>query len=81
MPHMVKRLKNMTNQRELKTAKTGNNIMATGSLLGECRGYHKIYGKGYLVTYTDTAYIQYLSVNIFSLTRALTKGFNVTPEK
>ena len=29
----------------------------------------------------DTAYIPYLSVNIFSVTRATTKGFNVTSEK
>ena len=38
MSHMVKRMKNMTNQRELKTVKTGNKKMIKGLLLGECRG-------------------------------------------
>ena len=29
----------------------------------------------------DIAYIPDLSVNVFIMTRALTKGFNITPEK
>ena len=33
------------------------------------------------MTYTDTSYIPYLSVNIFSVTCALTKEFNVTSDK
>ena len=61
--------------------KTGNKKTMTGLLRGKWKGYQKIYGKLYPVTCTETAYIPYLSVNIFIMKRALTKGLNVTPEK
>ena len=44
-------------------------------------GYQKIYGKFYLVTCTDISYTPDLSVSIFSVTRALTKGLTVMTEK
>ena len=53
----------------------------TGSLRGEKKGNQKWGGKLYPVTCTDTANIPDLSVNIFSMTRALTKRFNMTLEK
>ena len=49
-----------------------------GSLWWEYEGYHKKDGKFYPVTSTDTSYIPDSSVNIFSVTHAFTKGFNVT---
>ena len=52
-----------------------------GSLRGNCKGCQKRYDKFYPLTSTDTAYISALSVNIFRVTRALTKGFNVMSEK
>ena len=79
---MVNSLKNTTNLREVKTVvKTGINKTMTGLLRGDWKGLQKRDRKFYLVTSTDTAYIPYLSVNIFSMTRALTKGFNVMSEK
>ena len=72
----------MANLREVKTiVKTGNKKNITGWLRGNRKGRHKRYGKFYLVTCTDTSYILYLSVNIFSVTHALTEVFNVTPGK
>ena len=53
----------------------------TGSLRGNWKGYHKIDGKLYPEMCTDTSYIPDFSVNIFSVPRALTKGFNMTSEK
>ena len=49
----------------------------TGLLQGDWKGYQKRGGKFYPVTCTDTEYIPDLSVNIFSMTRAFTKLFNV----
>ena len=51
------------------------------SLQGYWKGYHKIDGTFYPVTCNDTAYIPDLSVKIFSVTCAFTKGFNMTSEK
>ena len=80
--HMVNRLKNMTNLREIKTVfNTGNRKMMTVLLRGDWKGYHKINDKFYPVTCNDTAYIPGLSVDIFSVMRALTKGFNIVSEK
>ena len=82
MSHMVISLKNMANLREVKTVvKIGNKKTTTSSLWGDWKGYQKRYGKVYPVKCTDTAYIPGLMVNIYSMTRALTKGFNVMPEK
>ena len=47
--------------------------MMTVSLQGDWKGYQKIDGKFYPVTCIDTAYIPDLSVNIFSVKRALTE--------
>ena len=44
-------------------------------------GIPKIDGKFYLVTSTDTAYVPNFTINIFRMTLALTKGFDVTSEK
>ena len=55
--------------------------MMTGLLWGYWNIYQKRYGKFYSVNFNDTAYIPYFSVNIFSVKRALTKGFNVISEK
>ena len=52
-----------------------------GLLQGNRKEYQKRDGKFYPVTCTDTVYVPDLSVNIFSVTRVLTKGFNVTPVK
>ena len=72
----------MTNLQEVKTvAKTVNKKTVMSFLRGDCKGYHKIDGKFYPLTCTDTAYIPDLSVNVFSVTRVLTKGFNVMSEK
>ena len=76
---MLNSLDNMTKLQEVKKVlKTGNRRTMTGFLQGDRNEYHKIDGKFYLVMCTDTAYIPDLSVNIFSVMRALTKGFNVT---
>ena len=61
--------------------KTGNKRIIMGSFLGDWKGYHKSDGDFYPVMGTDTVYILNLSENIFSVMSALTKGFNVTPEK
>ena len=69
----------MKNLREVKrVVRRGNKKSITGSLRGDWKGYQKRDGKFYSVMCTDTAYIPDLSINIFSMTRALTKGFNVT---
>ena len=74
--HIANSLKNMTNLRESKTVvDRGNKKMMTGLLRGEWKGYQERYGRFYPVTCTDTVYIPDLSVNIFSVTCALTKGF------
>ena len=75
-------LKNTTNIREVKTlVNTGNKKTVMASLQGNWKIYQKRDGKLYLVTCTDTAYILDLSLNIFRVTRALTKSFNLTSEK
>ena len=75
-------LKNTTNLWGVKTvAKTGNKKMIMGSLWGYWKGYQKRYFSFYLVKCTDTEYIKTLSLNIFSVTRALAKGSNTIPEK
>ena len=80
--HMVNRLKNMMNLRELKTmVKIQNKKTMTGLIWGNWKGCQKRDGKIYLVMCHDTSYILYLRVNILSVTCALTKVFNVTPEK
>ena len=72
----------MINLIEVKTVfNTGNNKTMMGLLRGYWKGYQKRDGKFYQVTCTNTAYIPDLSVNIFSVTRALTKGFNVKSDK
>ena len=67
--------------RNKEVFKIGNKKSMVGLLIGDWKGYHKRDGKFYPVECTYTAYIPDLGVNIFSLTRALTKGFNVTSEK
>ena len=72
----------MINLIEVKTVvNTGNNKTMMGLLWGYWKGYQKRDGKFYQVTCTNTAYIPDLSVNIFSVTRALNKGFNVKSDK
>ena len=79
--HMVNNLKNMMNVLEFKKmVKIRNKKTMTVLLWGNWKGFQKRDGKIYLVMCTDTAHIPYLRVNIFSLTCALTKGFNMTPE-
>ena len=55
---------------------TKNKKTMTGSLQGDWMGYQKRDGKLYPVTCTNEPHITDLSVNIFSVTRALTKGYN-----
>ena len=71
----------MTNLlREVKRVfKTGNKKTMMVSLRGDLKGYQKRDGEFYPMTSTDTAYIRDLSLNIFSVMHALTKGFSVTP--
>ena len=72
----------MKNIGEVKTVvNIGNKEMMTGSFWGDCKRYHRIENKFYLVMCTDTVYIPDLSVNIFSAMRASTKGFRMTSEK
>ena len=52
-----------------------------GLLCGNWMGYQKIDGKLYPMTCTDIHNILYLSVNVFSPTCVLNKGFNVMSEK
>ena len=78
MSHMVNSLKNMTKLQELKiVVKKENKKVIMGSLQGYWKEYQEIYCELYPVTCIDTAYIPALSVNIFSVTHTLTKGFNV----
>ena len=80
--HMVNSLENMTNLREVKTVvNTGKKKTMMGSLQSDWKEYHKRDGKFYQVRCTETAYILGLSVNIFSVTGASTKVFNVTSDK
>ena len=80
--HRINSLKFMTNLQELKmVVKTGNKKTMMVSLRDGWKGYQKIDGKFYLVTFTDTAYIPYLSVNVFRMNRSLTKGSNMKSEK
>ena len=80
--HMVNSLNNMTKIRELKTlVNTGKKKTMTGQLQEDWKGYHKRDSKVYPQKCTYTAYISDLSVNIFSVTCALTKGLNVTLER
>ena len=53
----------------------------TGLLQGYWKVYQKRDGKFYQLSCTNTAYIPDLSVNIFSVMCALTKGFNVKSDK
>ena len=55
--------------------KTENKKTMMGFLQGDEKGYQKIDGKLYPVMCTDTAYIPYLIINIFSVTCALTEGY------
>ena len=52
--------------------------MMTGQLQGDWNGYQKRDDKFYPVMCNDTVYLPDLSVNIFIVTRALTKGSNTT---
>ena len=82
MSHMVNSLSNMKKLRDVKKlVKTGNKKMMTCSFRGYWKRYQKRDGKFYPVTCNETEYIPDLSVNIFSMTRALTKAFNMTSEK
>ena len=58
-----------------------NKKIMLGSLQGNWTVNQKIYGVLYAVMCKDTAYIPYLSVNIFSMISAVKKLFNAMSEK
>ena len=75
--HMV----NMTNLKDAETRVTvGDSIKLTGTNHGNWHGWQKCDGQLHCVTFKNTAIIPGLHENIFSVARALQKGFQVTSE-
>ena len=79
--HMVKSEENMTNLKDAKTRVTVGYIRTlTGTKCDNCNIWKKRDGKIHRVTLTNTAVISGLHAYIFSVTRSLEKGFQVTSE-
>ena len=80
--HIANIINKMINLKGVKTIlKTGNNKSIMGLIRGDWKRYNKICGIFYPVTCIDTAHIPYLSVNIFSTTCSMIRGFNIMSEK
>ena len=79
--HMVNLEENMTNLKDSKTRVTvGDSRIITGTKRGDWHGYQRHDGKLHCVMLTNTAIIPGLHANLFSVIRALQKGFQVMSE-